>query len=100
MNPTIREENAILLVHPPAAKACEAPGGPARLAGSLRRHGVACRVWDANLEGQLRLMEEGRSGAEAATDTWTRRAAKHFTENLPPCVPAISIGIPTVTGGR
>ena len=33
MNPTIREENAILLVHPPAAKACEAPGGPARLAG-------------------------------------------------------------------
>jgi len=60
MNPTIREENTILLVHPPVAKACEAPGGPARLAGALRRHGVACRVWDANLEGQLWLMEEGR----------------------------------------
>jgi hypothetical protein len=82
MNPTIREENTILLVHPPAAKACEAPGGPARLAGALRRHGVACRVWDANLEGQLRLVEEGRSGAEVAADTWTRRAAKHLAENL------------------
>ena len=82
MDPGIVMENGILLIHPPAAKACETPGGPARLAGSLRRHGVACRVWDANLEGQLRLMEEGRSGAEAATDTWTRRAAKHLAENL------------------
>ena len=74
-------ENGILLVHPPAAKACEAPGGAARLSGALRRRGVACRVWDANLEGQLRLMEEKRSGAEAA-DTWTRRAARHLAENL------------------
>jgi hypothetical protein len=60
MNPGIGMENGILLIHPPAAKACEAPGGPARLAGALRRYGVACRVWDANLEGQLWLMEEGR----------------------------------------
>jgi hypothetical protein len=82
MNREKRPQKGILLIHPPAAKACEAPGGPARLAGSLRRHGVACRVWDANLEGQLRLMEEGRSGAEAAADTWTRRAAKHLAENL------------------
>ncbi len=52
-----------MLIHPPAAKACEAPGGPARLAGALRRHGVACRVWDANGEGQLALME---SAARAA----------------------------------
>ena len=35
MNPTIREKNAILLVHPPVAKACEPPGGPARLAGAM-----------------------------------------------------------------
>ncbi|MBN2438852.1 MAG: radical SAM protein [Deltaproteobacteria bacterium] len=75
-------DNAVLLIYPPAAKACEAPGGPARLAGSLRRHGVACRVWDANLEGQMRLMEVGRSGAEASADTWTRRAAKHLEKNL------------------
>jgi len=75
-------DKGILLIHPPEAKACEAPGGPARLAGSLRRHGVACRIWDANLEGQLRLMEEGRSGAGNSTDTWTRRATKHFAKNL------------------
>jgi hypothetical protein len=74
-------KQGILLIHPPAAKACEAPGGPARLTGALRRHGVACRVWDANLEGQLRLMEEMCSGAEAA-GAWTRRAARHLTENL------------------
>jgi hypothetical protein len=75
------ESGGILLVHPPAAKACEAPGGMARLSGALRRRGVACRAWDANLEGQLRLMEERCSGTEAA-DTWTRRAAKHLKENL------------------
>ena len=56
MNPEIRKENSILLIHPPTAKACEAPGGPARLAGALRRHGVACRVWDANVEGQIALL--------------------------------------------
>ncbi|MCX5838571.1 MAG: radical SAM protein [Deltaproteobacteria bacterium] len=82
MDPGILMENGILLIHPPAAKACEAPGGPARLMGALQRYGVACRVWDANLEGQLRLMEGGRSGAEDVTETWTRRAAKHLAENL------------------
>ncbi|MBU2234244.1 MAG: hypothetical protein KKE49_01195, partial [Proteobacteria bacterium] len=56
MNPEIRKENSILLIHPPTAKACEAPGGSARLAGALRRHGVACRVWDANVEGQIALL--------------------------------------------
>jgi len=56
MNPEIRKENSILLIHPPTAKACEAPGGTARLAGALRRHGVACRVWDANVEGQIALL--------------------------------------------
>jgi hypothetical protein len=81
MNPENGKRNSILLVHPPVAKACEAPGGVARLSGTLRRHGVACRVWDANLEGQLHLMEESRSGAEAA-DTWTRRAGRHLAENF------------------
>ena len=81
VNPGIGKTNGILLIHPPAAKACEAPAGAARLQGALRRHGVGCRVWDANLEGQLRLMEESRSAAESA-DTWTRRAARHHAENL------------------
>ena len=65
----------ILLVHPPVAKACEAPGGLGRLAGALRRHGVFCRVWDANLEGQLWLMEEGRQ-------TGANSAAIHLAEKL------------------
>ncbi len=74
--------NGALLIHPPAAKACEPPGGIARLAGALRRHGIACRLWDANLEGQLALAAEAaRSGSGA--DTWTRRAAGKLPENLP-----------------
>ena len=126
--------------HPPAAKACEAPGGPARLAGALRRHGVPCRIWDANLEGQLALLkaaaacvypgagapshletgeqnrgtsdlwapsrgrgmhlggerpsavttgrgtsrrrERGGRDDDGRPDTWTRRAARHLSENL------------------
>ena len=83
MNPKIRKEKGILLIHPPAAKACEAPGGPARLAGALRRHGVACRVWDANLEGQIALLESAAGRRRGGNhDTWTRRAAKHLAENL------------------
>lgn len=97
-------ENGIVLIHPPAAKACEAPGGMARLAGSLRRHGVACRIWDANVEGQLALLaaaargtvgtglppnrgnggqeEDGANPPTLRSDTWTRRAARHLSENL------------------
>ena len=80
-------KKGILLIHPPTAKACEAPGGPARLAGALRRHGVAFRVWDANLEGQLRLMEMAAQSSSAdprnpGTDAWTRRSARHLSENL------------------
>jgi len=48
---------AILLVHPPLAKASEPPGGPARLAGGLSRSGISCRVWDANIEGQIALLK-------------------------------------------
>ncbi|MCE5265411.1 MAG: radical SAM protein [Deltaproteobacteria bacterium] len=74
-------KNSILFIHPPAVKACEPPAGVARLQGALRHHGVSCRVWDANLEGQLRLIGEDRSEAEMA-DTWTRRATRHLPENL------------------
>jgi hypothetical protein len=89
MNPECGKENALLLIHSPTAKACEAPGGLARLAGALRRPAVACRVWDANLEGQLALAESSSQavlGGQAAegfpADPWTRRAAKHRKENL------------------
>lgn len=72
----------IILIHPPAAKACEAPGGPARLAGALRGRGITCRLWDANLEGQLALQASAASGASDRSGAWTRRAAKHREENL------------------
>jgi len=81
MNRGIRKQKGILLVHPPAAKACEAPGGLARLAGALRRRGVICRVWDANTEGQLALMDSAGRACGVANDTWTRRAAGRLTES-------------------
>ncbi|MEW6332906.1 MAG: radical SAM protein [Thermodesulfobacteriota bacterium] len=71
----------MLLVHPPLAKACEAPGGLARLAGALRCRGVACRVWDANAEGQLALMESAARAGGEAEDTWTRRASRRLGDH-------------------
>ncbi len=68
----------MLLVFPPLAKACEPPAGIARLAASLKTHGVPCRLLDANLEGQLWLLEQPLT----ATDTWSRRAFKGRTANL------------------
>jgi hypothetical protein len=81
MNRDIRDAKGILLVHPPAAKACEAPGGLARLAGALRRRGVICRVWDANAEGQLALLTSAELACREADDTWTRRSARRLKEN-------------------
>lgn len=81
MNQTIRKEKGVLLVHPPVAKACEAPGGLARLAGALRRRGVVCRVWDANTEGQLALMDSAARAFGGTNDTWTRRAAGRLIAN-------------------
>lgn len=59
-----------LLIHPPAAKACEPPAGIARLAGALRAHGRPVSLWDANLEAQLALLGQ----EPAAADRWTREA--------------------------
>jgi hypothetical protein len=64
---------AVLLIHPPVAKACEPPAGIARLAAALRIAGKDCRVLDANLEGQLALLSE----PVPAVGTWTRRALTH-----------------------
>jgi len=68
----------LLLVHPPIAKACEPPAGIARLAGALKYAGIPCRVLDANLEGQLHLLEQPLN----APDTWTRRALKGCARHL------------------
>ncbi len=68
----------MLLIFPPLAKACEPPAGIARLAASLTSHGIPCRQLDANLEGQLWLLERPLT----ATDTWSRRALKGRSANL------------------
>jgi len=69
---------AVLLIHPPIAKACEPPAGIARLAGTLHTAGIPCKTFDANLEGQLWLLGK----TLPATDTWTRRALKGRDSHL------------------
>lgn len=68
----------MLLIFPPVAKACEPPAGIARLAAALQAHGVVCRLLDANLEGQLWLLEQN----PPVQDTWSRRAVKNHATNL------------------
>lgn len=69
---------SILFIHPPVAKPCEPPAGIAKLAGALLRHGIACDVLDANLEGLLWLI----GAPVAATDRWTMRAGRNRERNL------------------
>lgn len=68
----------MLLIFPPIAKACEPPAGIARLAGALQANNVPCRLWDANLEGQLWLLEQ----PPLVDDTWTRRAWRSRHKHL------------------
>lgn len=68
----------MLLIFPPMAKACEPPAGIARLAAALKGRGLPCRTLDANLEGQLWLLDQ----PPAASDTWSRRAYKGCSRNL------------------
>lgn len=68
----------MILIHPPVAKPCEPPGGIAKLAGALKRHGVQHSVLDANLEGLLNLI----LGPSAASDRWTVRALRNRRHHL------------------
>jgi radical SAM superfamily enzyme YgiQ (UPF0313 family) len=68
----------MILIHPPVSKPCEPPAGIARLAGSLKRHGIPCEVMDASLEGMLSLLEKPRM----PSDTWTSRAFRHLPAHL------------------
>ncbi|HOY65788.1 MAG TPA: radical SAM protein [Candidatus Ozemobacteraceae bacterium] len=81
MNPSLPGGPApVLLIHPPTVRACEPPAGVALLAGAVRAAGFGCRIWDANLEGQLALLR-GFDAADAA-DTWTRRAVRDRDDHL------------------
>jgi len=68
----------MILIHPPVAKPCEPPGGIAKLAGALKRYGLKHSVLDANLEGQLSLIQ----GPAAASDRWTVRAFRNRRQHL------------------
>ncbi len=68
----------MLLIYPPVAKACEPPAGIARLAGAIQAKGFQCRLWDANLEGQLWLMDQ----KPVSDDTWTSRAWRSRDRHL------------------
>jgi hypothetical protein len=78
MPPSIHHNGAMLLIFPPIAKACEPPAGIAQLAAALHSRGLPCRVLDANLEGQLWLLEQ----QDSADDTWSRRAIKGRSRHL------------------
>ena len=67
----------ILFINPPVAKPSE-PAGIARLAGSLRDHGIICGVLDLNLSCLLAQFE----GEAEAGDRWSRRASKNRQRNL------------------
>lgn len=68
----------ILLIHPPVAKPCEPSAGIARLSGALRRQGMECALWDANVKGLLDLIQ----GPRASTDRWTTRASRNRRRHL------------------
>lgn len=69
----------MLLIYPPVAKPSEPPAGIAKLAGTLTRHGVACQVLDANIEGLMYMLQQTPA---AASDNWSRRAIRHRCDNL------------------
>lgn len=66
------------------AKLSEPPAGIARLAGTLRTHGVTCRAVDLNFQCMLDVLgaasENGENGNKA--DTWSRRAVKSCAAHL------------------
>jgi hypothetical protein len=68
----------MLLIYPPLAKPCEAPAGIAQLAGVLKGNGLNCTLLDANLEGQLHLLDR----QPQTDDTWTKRACRGVNDNL------------------
>jgi hypothetical protein len=68
----------MILIYPPVAKPSEPSAGLAQLSGLLRRHGVAHKILDANLEGFSSLVRTPIS----CSDRWTTRAFRKLSENL------------------
>jgi len=74
----------MILIHSPMVKPNEPPAGMAKLAGSLKRHGVKYTFVDANLEGMLYLLTRNgvRDLPPHGTDKWTSRATRHVESNI------------------
>ncbi len=68
----------MILIYPPVVKPCEPPGGVALLAGALKKHNMECKVYDANIEGLLFLIN---SNVEPDS-SWTKRAVSHRQDNI------------------
>ncbi len=71
--------SGMILIYAPSAKPCEPPPGLALLAGSLRRHGMQCSVWDANLDAVTTEIHRDRG---SQNDTWTLRGRRHREGHL------------------
>ena len=68
----------MILIHPPISKPSEPPAGIARLAGALKKHGLSCKVVDANLEALTALLK----APPPVFDTWTARAHRNLSVSL------------------
>ncbi len=68
----------MILFFPPIVKPCEPPGGLALLSGALKAHNIEHKVYDANIEGLLYLIN---SDIEPES-SWTKRALSHRQENI------------------
>jgi hypothetical protein len=72
----------MILIYPPVAKSSEPPAGVAKLSGALKHCGIEHSVIDANLEGQLWLMQNGHNGHSGLSDTWSVRSHRNIHDNL------------------
>ncbi len=68
----------MILIFPPVVKPCEPPGGVALLSGALTRHNIAHKIYDANVEGLLFLINSDIKPGSS----WTRRALLHREKNI------------------
>lgn len=68
----------LLLIYPPVAKAAEAPAGVARIKQALQTHGRSCQVIDANLEGQLFLINRVARSESPRVKTAIRNRDKNL----------------------
>jgi hypothetical protein len=75
---------SLLLIHPPAAKPAEPPLGLAVLQAHLRAGGAEVRVFDANLDAYLQLLQPARleAAAGSAPEPRLRRALRHAVAAL------------------